>query len=221
MKDKQDMTQKSKTAAKAKKAPAKSVRKTVKSAVKRESAGAKAKSPKAKKIKIQNTEFPVPKMQIPGIADMAAGTSDYMNTLFKMPDFNNMTNGMEMIMPKQNFQFDQMANDTANAGRESMEAFIKSGTILAKGLEDIMRTAASLSQGAVEKQAEMTKQIMGAKTLNEFTAAQNKIAQLNFQEFMANATKLSEMSVKIMNESIAPLNDQMNKGLNRATKMAA
>lgn len=143
-----------------------------------------------------------------------------MSVFFKFPD-PDMTNKMETIMTKQNFQFDQFANEAANAGRENMEAFIKSGTIFAKGLEDIIRTAASLSQTAAEKQAELAKQMMGAKTLNELTAAQNKIAQANFQEFMANATKLSEMSVKILNESIAPISNQMTKGMNRVTKLAA
>lgn len=147
--------------------------------------------------------------------------ADYMSAFFKFPPDLDMTNKMETIMTKQNFQFDQLANEATNAGREGMEAFIKSGTIFAKGVEDIVRAAASMSQTVAEKQAEFAKQIMGAKTLNELMAAQNRIAQVNLQEFMANATKLSEMSVKILNESIAPLSNQMAKGMSRATKMAA
>jgi hypothetical protein len=38
---------------------------------------------------------------------------------------------------------------------------------------------------------------------------------------MAGATKLSEMSVKVLNASVAPLNDQMAKGMQKASKMAA
>lgn len=138
---------------------------------------------------------------------------------FEFPAFNLC--GMEQIMPKQNFEFDKFAQEAAASGREQVEAFIKFQTTLTKGVEDIMRTAASLTQSAAEKQAEYTKQVMGAKTLNELSAAQNKIAKASFDEFMAGATKLSEMSVKVMNESIAPLNDQMAKGMQKATKMAA
>ena len=124
-------------------------------------------------------------------------------------------------MPKQNFEFEKYAQEAASTGRESMEAFMKFQTTFTKGFEDIMRTAASLTQTAAEKQAEYTKQMMGAKTLNELSAAQNKIAKASFDEFMAGATKLSEMSVKVMNEAVAPLNDQMSKGMQKASKMAA
>lgn len=129
--------------------------------------------------------------------------------------------GMEKIMSKQDFKFDQFTTEAASAGREQLEAFLKFQTTFTKGVEDIMRTAASLTQSAAEKQAEYAKQLMGAKTINEFSAAQNKIAQASFDEFMAGATKISEMSVKIMNDSLAPLNDQMAKGMQKASKKAA
>lgn len=138
---------------------------------------------------------------------------------FEFPGFN--MSAMEKFMPKQNFEFDKYAQEAASASREGIEAFIKFQTTLTKGVEDIMRTAASLTQTAAEKQAEYTKQVMGAKTLNEFSAAQNKIAKASFDEFMAGATKLSEMSVKVLNASVAPLNDQMAKGMQKASKMAA
>lgn len=138
---------------------------------------------------------------------------------FEFPAFNIC--GMETFMPKQNFDFEKYAQEATSASRESMEAFIKFQTTLTKGVEEIMRAAAGISQTAAEKQAEYTKQVMGAKTLNELSAAQNRIAKSSFDEFMAGATKLSEMSVKVLNDSIAPLNDQMAKGMQKAGKMAA
>lgn len=200
------MAEKSKSAGKTRssaKKPAKTVRKSVKETVRREQPEENAASAGASSAE----------RKIPEVAE-------YMNAFFKFPDLD-VTNKMETIMNKQNFQFEQLANEAANAGRENIEAFIKSGTIFAKGMEDIIRTAASLSQNAAEKQAELAKQIMGAKTLNELTSAQNKIAQANFQEFMSNATRLSEMSVKVLNESIAPINNQMAKSMSRVSRMAA
>ena len=78
-----------------------------------------------------------------------------------------------------------------------------------------------MTQTAVEKQAEFTKQLMSSKTLNEYAEAQNKIAQANFDEFMAGATKLSEMSVKVLSEASEPLNSQMNKAVQQANKAMA
>jgi phasin family protein len=155
----------------------------------------------------------------PGLEQLTETLTGLELPRFEFPAFNLC--GMESIMPKQNFEFEKFTQEAVSASREQVEAFIKFQTTLTKGVEDIVRTAASLTQSAAEKQAEYTKQIMGAKTLNELSVAQNKITKASFDEFMAGATKLSEMSVKVINESVAPLNDQMAKGMQKATKMAA
>lgn len=206
------MAQKSKSKAKSqksKKAPSKGASKRINADIKREQkTSASSKFDKGNVIPMPG--FNMTSLELPS---------------FEMPGFKSFKSfnlcGMEQFMPKQNFEFEKYAQDAATAGRESMEAFIKFQTTFTKGFEDIMRTAASLTQSAAEKQAEYTKQMMGAKTLNELTAAQNKIAKSSFDEFMAGATKLSEMSVKVLNESCAPLNDQMAKGMQKAGKMAA
>jgi len=134
-----------------------------------------------------------------------------------VPDFKEM----EKIMTKQPFQFDQLTQEAANNSRESVEAFVKSGEIFAKGFENIIKTAASLTQTAAETQAEFAKTLMGSKTLNEYTEAQNKIAQANFDQFMSSATTLSEMSVKILSEASEPLNEQMTKAMQKANSQMA
>ena len=128
---------------------------------------------------------------------------------------------METIMTKQPFQFDQIAQEAANQSRESVEAFVKSGTIFAKGFEEIIKTAAGLTQNVAQKQAEFANQLMSSKTLNEYAEAQNKIAQSNFDEFMAGATKLSEMSVKVLSEASEPINTQVTKAVQKANKAMA
>ena len=124
-------------------------------------------------------------------------------------------------LTKTPFQFDQLAQEATEASREGFEAFVKSGTIFAKGFEDWMKVAANISQDVAEKQAEFAKQLMSSKTLNEFTETQNKIAQANFDQFMAGATKLSEMSVKVLSEGSEPINSQLNKTMQKANKAMA
>lgn len=136
--------------------------------------------------------------------------------------FNVQPQILEIVkMTKAPFQFDQLAQEATEAGREGFEAFVKSGTIFAKGFEDLIKTAANLSQDAAEKQAEFAKQLMSSKTLNEFAETQNKIAQANFDQFMSGATKLSEMSVKVLSEGSEPINAQLNKTMQKANKAMA
>lgn len=118
-------------------------------------------------------------------------------------------------------QFEKLAQDAGDMGRNSVEAFIKSGTIFAKGFEDLFRESVSFAQSSAEKQSELMKKAMSAKTLNEWTDIQNKVAQQSFNEFMAGATKISEMSVKLLNEASEPINEQVAKTMKKASKAAA
>lgn len=132
---------------------------------------------------------------------------------------NNTT--MEKIMSQGKVNFEKLTNDASEMGRENVEAMMKSTQIFAKGFEDMMRTAMSFAQTSAEKQSKFVQQVMGSKTLHEFTEVQNKIAQANFDDFMSGATKLTEMSVKTLNESIEPINSQVTKGMQKATKSMA
>ncbi|MCB1782716.1 MAG: phasin family protein [Alphaproteobacteria bacterium] len=117
--------------------------------------------------------------------------------------------------------FDKIAKDTADIGREYSEAYVKSGTILMKGVEDIMSTVASLAQASAEKQSQLIKEAMSSKTINEFADVQNKIAQASFDDFMDSATKITELGVKVLTESAEPVSAQMNVAVKKATEAMA
>ena len=72
-------------------------------------------------------------------------------------------------------QFDQFFKETSAFGTEYSDACTKSGTILMKGVEDIMQAFVSLAQTSAEKQATFMKEAMGIKTINEFAEVQNKV----------------------------------------------
>ena len=83
-----------------------------------------------------------------------------------------------------------------------------------------MRAGMELAQNAAEKQAEFAKQAMSSKTMNEFTELQNKMAQTSFDDFMAGATKMSEMTVKTLTEASEPVNEQMTKAMTNMQETA-
>ena len=128
---------------------------------------------------------------------------------------------METVMTQTTKQFEAFFQDTNSAGREGYEAFVKSSTIFAKGFEEIFKAGVALAQESAEKQTQYIKDAMSAKTLNEFTETQNKIAQANFDDFMAGATKISELSAKLLTEASEPINEQVAKGMQKATKSMA
>lgn len=128
---------------------------------------------------------------------------------------------METFMTQNKTQYDKFANDAAAAGKENVEAFLKSTNIWVKGTEDLIKTCMTLAQENASKNSEAIKTLMGCKTLNELTEVQNKLAQETFDGFMSGATKLSELTVKLTTDALEPINDQVSKSIKKATESVA
>lgn len=117
--------------------------------------------------------------------------------------------------------FEKMSADTAAFGKDQMDAYTKAAAVWARGSEEIFKACVELTQQTAEKNAEAIKSLMGCKTLNELTETQTKLAQSNIEGMIANATKLSELSVKVATDSFEPLNAQYSKTAKKATSAAA
>jgi len=144
-------------------------------------------------------------------------------------------NPMETIMSKNNFdptnfgkaqaeaqaQFDQFTKEAANINREGMDAIVKSGEIFAKGFESIVKESISFAQLVAEKNMKLAQDALTSKTINEFSEAQNKIAQTSFDDFMSGTTKITELGVKVFSEAIEPISDQIQKSVQKATDAVA
>lgn len=140
-----------------------------------------------------------------------------INPLSKTQIFKTMEN----IMTQNKAHYEKLANDASSAGKEGVEALLKSTNIWMKGTEDIMKAYMNFAQESAAKNSEAIKTLLGCKNLNELTEAQNKLAQESFDGFMAGATKLSELSVKLATDALEPINDQVSKTIRKATDSLA
>ena len=134
---------------------------------------------------------------------------------------NKPTKTMEIIMTQGKTNFDKFTQDAAKTGKEHAEAFIESGNIFMKGLEDISGAYISWAQSSVEKNSQTAKALMGCKTINEYAETQNKWMQQNFDDLMAGMTKLSELSVKLASDAFEPINDHVSKSVRKITDSIA
>lgn len=128
---------------------------------------------------------------------------------------------LETDMFKGNKQFEKIAQDAAAVGQDQVDAIVKSSTILAKGVEDIIKTYMEIAQETTEKSQSVAKTVLSCKTLNEFTDVQTRLAQASFDDFLTNATRISEKTVKLYTEAFEPINDQMGKAMKKASDLAA
>jgi len=91
-------------------------------------------------------------------------------------------------------------------GKDNVEALVQSSTLAVKGLEELAKAYAALANNSVEKTSAAVKALATAKTPAEFQAVYGDLAKTNFENFVAEATKLQELANSIITNSFAPLN---------------
>lgn len=124
-------------------------------------------------------------------------------------------------MSKTTVKFDNFFKEASNFGTQYSEACTQSSTIFMKGAEDVMATLMDIAKSSAEKQAKLMKDAMSLKTINEFADLQNKLAQSSFDDFVSGATKISEISVKVLTDSVEPVNAYVSKTMQKATQSMA
>jgi phasin family protein len=95
--------------------------------------------------------------------------------------------------------------DLASLGKGNVEAVVKSGTIVARGFEEMGRHLMALAQANMEHSVATAKAAMNCTTLKQIVELQNDFAKSAFDKAMAEGNKLSELSVKVANEAIEPI----------------
>lgn len=128
---------------------------------------------------------------------------------------------METFTMKPNKNFDKIAQEATASAQEQFDAFSQAASIYAKGVEQMMKTCMEMAQQTTDELAESAKSLMSCKTINEYAEAQNRFAQATFEKIMGNTTKLSEMTIRIANDSLQPLNEQVGKVIKKASDTMA
>ena len=106
--------------------------------------------------------------------------------------------------------------DMMSMGKQSTDAWMKCGSIFAKGMEEMMKTCMSKAQSSGEKSADAVKSLMACKTINEVAEAHNRMAHECFEEAMSTTAQMSEMTVKVAMDCFEPINKQMSEAMKRA-----
>lgn len=120
------------------------------------------------------------------------------------------------VMPEAGKNFDE----AAKAGRANLDAWMKANDILVKGFEKIGQEVADFGKTASEKQMAAAKQIMGVKNVQEAIELQTGFAREAFDKWVAESTKLSEMAVKVANESAEPIQARVNETVETVSKVS-
>lgn len=112
-------------------------------------------------------------------------------------------------------------DEFATINKASMDAYVKSTNIVAKGVEDLGKAYFAFAQTTAESNVAAAKKLMGAKTINDVVDIQADVARSSFDSWVAESTKMSEMSMKVANEAFEPIQAQFTAVVEKMTKPVA
>lgn len=112
-------------------------------------------------------------------------------------------------------------DDMTVMNKDGFDAFVKSGNIFAKGAEEFGKAYFAYAQSAAEQNVEAAKAMMTAKTLNDVVEIQTNLARTNFDKFVAEGTKMSEMAIKVTNDVVEPIQAHTNVVVEKMMKPVA
>jgi phasin family protein len=172
-----------------------------------------------------STKQTQPKTAIPAIALPIVKGSTTMTDQFQQ--FTQMFNpkGLEQFfgpakeqVEKAQAQSTKALEDITKFSKENLDAVVSASTVYAKGFETFGKAWYAFSQETVEASAAVAKQLLGVKTLKEAVDLQTDFAKTTFDKFVAEGTKLSEMSIKVANEALEPINARVNVAVEKLLK---
>jgi len=103
----------------------------------------------------------------------------------------------------------------------NVDAVVQSGTIVAKGAEQVSKQVAAFTQASIEQSLAVSKSALTVKSIRELVDLQNSYLKSSLDALVAESTKLQQLSIKVTNEALAPLNARVNVAVEKLAKPLA
>lgn len=130
------------------------------------------------------------------------------------------TQNYEQALADGKAQFEKISADCYTAydemtalGRGCIDAVMSASTIMAKGAEDLGKVWFAFVQNSADQSVATAKAVAAAKTVQEVVDLQSMFAKNSIEGFLAESSKISDLSLKVANEAFAPLNAKVNEAV--------
>lgn len=105
--------------------------------------------------------------------------------------------------------------------KDALDAVVASSEVLSQGLQYLGDAVYGLTQQSIDDSIEAGKQILAAKTFRELVDLQSSLAKTQFDRLLAEAPRLGDLSVKLVEDTVAPLSASLNAAVDKMVKSAA
>ena len=160
-------------------------------------------------IKATTTEATVKGFEqtVAGLKDgMAQATVGIEQTQAKLKE------GMEKAM--------KTAEELVTFGQGNIEAITKSSQIWATGVQDLSKHVAATAQASFDETMSVFKSLGTVKSLKEAIDLQSSLARGALEKAMAESGKLTDASMKLTEQALAPITARVNLAVEKFGKTA-
>lgn len=138
-----------------------------------------------------------------------AATKGFEQTLASLKDgMAQASSNFETTQAKVKENMDKVmksAEEFFAFGQGNLDAFVKSAQIWTAGVQDIGKAAASTAQANFDASVAAFKALGGTKSLKDAVDVQSNLARTSLEKATAEAGKLTEASLKLAEQSFAPI----------------
>lgn len=97
------------------------------------------------------------------------------------------------------------AEEIVTFGQGNVEAFVKSGQIVATGMQDMTKMMVATAQATLEEAMTAFKAMATARSVREALDLQTALARSTMEKAMTQSGQVAETSMKLAEQAIAPI----------------
>ena len=90
-------------------------------------------------------------------------------------------------------------------GQGNVEAMVKSGQIVASGLQDLSKQIAANAQAAMDESMSTFRALAGVRSMKEALDLQTSFARTSFEKAMSQTGQITEASFKLAEQAYSPI----------------
>jgi phasin family protein len=129
---------------------------------------------------------------------VAAVTSEVVETATSIePTQPTLTRGIKTMM--------KTTEDFVAFGQANLEAFVRSGQIWSAGVQELTKQIATTAKASFDESISTFKAMSTAKSVKEAMDLQSSFAKAALEKAMAESNKLTDASIKLTEQTLAPI----------------
>jgi phasin family protein len=112
----------------------------------------------------------------------------------------------------------KQAEEFVSLGQGNFEAVVKATQVWTAGVQDLAKQVAASAQASVEEAVATAKALSSVKSPQEALELQTKLIQSSLEKTLAEASRIGEASLKLFQDTVAPLSARATLAVEKATK---